>query len=81
MWIDKYGNKFETEEEVQEACFDDIKSEDILKFILEHNFADSILDALCGSFQGHIMFYRALGDCAGLAFKQCHEIVEKEGKE
>ena len=56
MWIDKYGNKFETEEEVREACFDDIKSEDILKFILEHNSTDSILDALCGSFQGHIMF-------------------------
>lgn len=23
----------------------------------------------------------ALGDCAELAFKQCHEIVKKEGKE
>ena len=81
MWIDEYGNKYETEEEIREACCDDIKSEDILESILEYNSADSILDALCGSFQGHIMFYSALDDCVELAFKQCHEIVEKEGKE
>ena len=81
MWIDEYGNKYETEEEIREACCDDIKSEDILESILEYNSADSILDALCGSFQGHVMFYHALENCVDIAFKQCHEITEKEEEE
>lgn len=50
MWIDKYGNKFETEEEVREACFDDIKSEDDIVEVIKDSYIESywklFMDAL-----------------------------------
>lgn len=33
MWIDKYGNKFETEEEARDRCYDMITEDDIVEVI------------------------------------------------